>query len=116
MLWSDISMPWYEIQMQCYDTYLNSDSSDVKHLYNTTITHVPIVCYSNINGDFTSEEKEMLQTWPSKTYEKGHIFLEVYNNPAFIRTPVATGPKRKPSWLEIQLIKLKDKIKGKDAV
>ncbi len=97
-------------------TKLNGDSTDILHLYDTEIKDVNYVIKSNISGDFSHKEiVELESNWPSKTYERSYVYLEVYSNPIFINQPI-TGPKRKVGKLESWIIKLKHKIKGKDSV
>jgi 4-amino-4-deoxy-L-arabinose transferase-like glycosyltransferase len=95
---------------------LNGDSTDIQHLYNTNIDNVNYVIKSNISGDFSHAEiAELESNWPSKTYEKGYVYLEVYSNPERVSQPI-TGPGRKVGKLESWIIRLKHKIKGKDSV
>jgi hypothetical protein len=97
-------------------TKLNGDSTDIQHLYNTNIDNVNYVIKSNISGDFSHAEiAELESNWPSKTYEKGYVYLEVYSNPERVSQPI-TGPGRKVGKLESWIIRLKHKIKGKDSV
>jgi hypothetical protein len=93
-------------------TALHGDSADYLPLYGIDIETVPYVLYSNISGDFSPKEIALLESsWPSKTYQKGYVFLEVYTNPNLIKHPIS-GPKRRQSSFEIWFINLKHTIKG----
>lgn len=97
------------------DTYLTNDSSDFVALYDLSLDSVPYVIYSNISGDFSTEEVRMLQQWPCYTYERGYVYLEVYSNPKLVSMP-RTNSRRQASSFEKWFINLKHKIKGDDGV
>lgn len=96
-------------------TRLNDNKDDYKALYDVPLKTVSYVIFSNFNGDFSQDDLKTLHRWPSKTYEKGYVYLEVYSNPELVHKPIV-GPKRQPSAFEIWFIKLKYTIKGKDGV
>jgi hypothetical protein len=99
-----------------YETKLGIDTNDYVALYDRDITDVSYVIRSNISGDFSWKELNMLESdWPSKTYQSGYVYVEVYSNPTLVPNPI-TGPKRQASAFEKWFIKLKNKIKGKDSV
>ncbi|MFT5480728.1 MAG: hypothetical protein ACI9UJ_000241 [bacterium] len=94
-------------------TALDSNLEDYKALYDVPINGASHVIYTNINGDFGADELKILHSWPSKTYEKGYVYLEVYSNPVLVDKPIV-GPKRQPSAFEYWFVRLKNTVKGKD--
>ncbi len=97
------------------DTKLADEKEDYKLLYDQDITKAPLVLFSNISGDFSHKEMTLLNAWPSKTYQHGYVYVQIFSNPEIISNP-KTGPKRQPSAFEQWFIKLKNTIKGTDGV
>ncbi len=93
------------------DSKLCCDSNDYIPLYDTSIDSVKLVLYSNISGDFTISELSQLNKWPSKTYQKGNVYVQLFSNPSFVKNPII-GPTREISRFEKWFIDLKHKIKG----
>ncbi|MBI1306692.1 MAG: hypothetical protein GC181_08770 [Bacteroidetes bacterium] len=90
-------------------TVLETEKNIFNLMYDTSMTEVAYVMASNIGGDFSDEEKNILNTWPVRTFEKGNVYLQVFANPEFgdIKNP---NP-RKPGNFEKFILELKNKLK-----
>ncbi len=96
-------------------TKLNDEREDYKLLYDQDITNAPLALFSNISGDFSAQDMKRLQQWPSKTYQRGYVYVQIFSNPSMVSNPIK-GPKRQPSAFEQWFIQLKNTIKGTDGV
>jgi hypothetical protein len=70
---------------------------------------LPVVIQSNVNAEFTVEDKKLLATWYGTSFEQGAVYINVFTNPKYNGKP--QGWKvRKPSMMEQWMMDVKKKF------
>jgi len=95
------------------EMYLKVGVSPLKSLYDQPLNSVSYVLHSNVSGDFSTEELELLRTqWHATSYEKGRIWFNLYANPDSVPDKPEGWQLREPSSAERWMEGLKKKFKG----
>jgi len=95
------------------EMYLKQGASPMRSLYDRPLSSVAYILHSNVSGDFSKEELELLQTqWYGTSFEKGRIWFNLYANPDSVPVKPEGWQLREPSSAEKWMEGLKKKFKG----
>lgn len=91
--------------------YLDDSGLKVARINETPFDSLPAILQSNVNAEFTAEQKKYLaEHWYGTSYEKGAVYVNVFLNPKYYAAP--QGWKlREPSAMEKVMEELKGCIK-----
>jgi hypothetical protein len=87
--------------------FLETKGLIIERINETPFDSLPNILLSNVNAEFTQEQKEYLQkNWFGKSYENDAVYVTLFFNPSFNKQ---TDPSqfREPSWFEKWMIQLK---------
>ncbi|MES2779363.1 MAG: hypothetical protein V4651_05635 [Bacteroidota bacterium] len=91
-------------------TYLQSTSFvPIQRLNEASLDTVPVVIQSNVNAEFTDDDKKLLATWYGTSFEQGAVYVNVFANPKYVAKPEGWS-LRQPSTAEQWMIALKKKL------
>ncbi|AMS27746.1 hypothetical protein AEM51_12670 [Bacteroidetes bacterium UKL13-3] len=91
-------------------TYLHSTPfKPILRINEFMLDTLPVVIQSNVNAEFTVEDKKLLATWYGTSFEQGAVYINVFTNPKYNGKP--QGWKvRKPSMMEQWMMDVKKKF------
>jgi hypothetical protein len=81
-------------------TYLRATNhAPIIRLNDAMLDTLPFVVQSNVNAEFTDEDKRLLATWYGNSLEEGAVYVNVFANPKFVKAPIG-WKLRQPSKVE----------------
>lgn len=90
-------------------TYLHSTPFvPIQRLNEALPDTIPVVIQSNVNAEFTDEDKKLLATWYGTSFEQGAVYINVFANPKYVAKPEG-WVLRQPSTAEQWMMDLKIK-------
>lgn len=91
-------------------TRLSSNGLRIERIRNDQLNIYPVILQSNVNAEFTAEQKALLHTWPGTSYEKGAVYVNLFFNPDFYEAR-PEWRMRQPGAFELWFSGIKQKVK-----
>ena len=90
-------------------TYLHTTTfAPVQRMNDAAFDTLPVILQSNVNAEFSEDDKNVLAHWYGTSFEHGAVYINVFANPKYVAKP-DNWVLRQPSGFEQWMIHLKHK-------